>query len=126
MLEFEKFISSFRGYMSHAIGAICDGCYEREEIVEGEEAAQPIASFVFPRVTVLHLGLLPRVKWFYWGVHTSEWPKLKDLLVAWWPKVEILASELLSFQYIFGERQVEISLQLPIFLVDDEVSKCLN
>jgi hypothetical protein len=65
MLEFEKFISSFRGYMSHAIGAICDGCYEREEIVEGEEAAQPIASFVFPRVTVLHLGLLPRVKWFY-------------------------------------------------------------
>jgi hypothetical protein len=56
-------------------------CDELEEIVEAEEAAQPIARFVFPRVTVLQLVSLPRLKWFYRGVHTSEWPKLKDMFV---------------------------------------------
>jgi hypothetical protein len=103
------------------------GCDKLEEIVEGEEAAQPIARFVFPRVTVLHLVLLPRLKWFYRGVHTSEWPKLKDMWVARCPKVKILASELLSFQDILGDqRQLGISVKQPFFLVDDEVRKSLN
>jgi hypothetical protein len=98
-------------------------CEVLEEIVEGEEVAQPI---VFSQVTVLHLVQLPRLKWFYRGVHTSKWPKLKDMLVVWCPKVEILASELLSFQDILGERQLGISVKQPLFLVDDEVRKSLN
>jgi len=102
------------------------GCDKLEEIVEGEEAAQPIARFVFPRVTIMHLVDLPRLKWFYRGVHTSEWPKLKNMLAAWCPKVSILASELLSFQDILGERQLGISVKQPLFLVDDEVRKSLN
>ncbi|XP_062144896.1 probable disease resistance protein At4g27220 [Alnus glutinosa] len=86
-----------------------------EEIVAGEETAQPINKFVFPRVVVLHLAVLPRLKWFYPGVHTSEWPMLKDMLVAWCPKVEIFASELSSFQ----ESQLEIPIQQPFFLVGE-------
>jgi hypothetical protein len=103
-------------------------CDKLEEIVAGEEVAQPIAKFVFPEVTVLHLVYLPRLKWFYRGVHTtSEWPKLKDMWVVWCPKVEILASELLSFQDMLGDqRQLGISVKQPFFLVDDEVRKSLN
>ncbi|XP_062144691.1 probable disease resistance protein At4g27220 [Alnus glutinosa] len=98
-----------------------DFCYELEEIIAGEKVAQPIAKFFFPEVRVLHLLNLPRLKWFYRGVHTSEWPKLKVMLVGWCPKIEILASELLSFQDIVGERQVGISVKQPLFLVDDKV-----
>ncbi|KAC3710474.1 hypothetical protein FH972_027204 [Carpinus fangiana] len=97
------------------------GCMELEEIVAEEEAEQPIAKFVFSRVTVLHLAILPRLEWFYPGVHTSEWPKLKNMLVACCPKDEIFASELSSFQDILGQSQVEIPIKQPLFLVDDEV-----
>ncbi|XP_059437907.1 probable disease resistance protein At4g27220 [Corylus avellana] len=96
-------------------------CMVLEEIVVGEETKQPIARFVFPRVTVLHLVVLPRLKWFYPGVHTSEWPMLKNMLVAFCPKVKIFASELSSFKDILGESQVEIPSKQPLFLVDDEV-----
>jgi hypothetical protein len=58
---------------------------------------QPIAGFVFLQVTVLQLAVLPRLKWFYLEVQNSEWPMLKDMLVAGSPKVVIFASELLSF-----------------------------
>ncbi|KAD9840753.1 hypothetical protein FH972_027344 [Carpinus fangiana] len=101
-------------------------CKELEEIVAEEEAEQAIARFIFPRVTVLHLVDLPRLEWFYPGVHTSEWPKLKNMLVAYCPKVEIFASELSSFQDILGQSQVEIPIKLPLFLVDDEVRKSLH
>ncbi|KAE8125071.1 hypothetical protein FH972_019908 [Carpinus fangiana] len=94
-------------------------CEELEEIVAEEEAEQPIARFVFPRVTVLHLVDLPRLERFYPGV--SEWPKLKNMLVAFCPKVEIFASELSSFQEILKESQVETPIKQPLFLVDDEV-----
>ncbi|KAB1202903.1 hypothetical protein CJ030_MR8G022383 [Morella rubra] len=48
-----------------------------EELVAGEGGAEGIARFVFPQVTILHLISLPRLKWFYPGVHSSKWPKLK-------------------------------------------------
>jgi hypothetical protein len=102
------------------------GCDKLKEIVAGVEVTQPIVKFVFPKVTILHLVDLPRLKWFCRGVHTSEWPKLKYMLVVWCPKVEILASELSSFQDILGESQVGISVKQPLFLVDDEVRKSLN
>ncbi|GLT77954.1 hypothetical protein SLA2020_495070 [Shorea laevis] len=96
------------------------GCPILEEIVAGEEAEQPIAKFVFPQVTVLHLVELPRLKWFYRGVHTSEWPMLKDMLVADCEKVEIFASELSSFQDILlRESKLEITIKQPLFLVDE-------
>jgi hypothetical protein len=98
-------------------------CDELEEIVAGVEVTQPIVKFVFPKVTALYLVELPRLKWFYRGVHTLEWPELKDMWVGWCPKVEILASKLSSFQDILGERQVGISVKQPLFLVDDEVRK---
>ncbi|KAE8010112.1 hypothetical protein FH972_006505 [Carpinus fangiana] len=97
-------------------------CKVLEEIVAGNEAEQPIAKLVFSRVTVLHLVQLPFLRWFYPGVHTSEWPKLKNMLVAKCPRVEIFASGLSSFQDILGQSHVEIPIKQPLFLVDDEVS----
>ncbi|XP_075638422.1 uncharacterized protein LOC142610494 [Castanea sativa] len=52
-----------------------------EEIVSREDVAEPAARFVFPKVTVLVLSQLPKLKWFCRGVHTSKWPLLKELIV---------------------------------------------
>ncbi|XP_035538953.1 uncharacterized protein LOC109021335 isoform X1 [Juglans regia] len=90
-----------------------------EEIVawDGREA---IARFRFPQVTLLNLKVLPRLKWFYPRVHTSEWPMLKDMRVHRCPEVEIFASELSMFQEASQESQRGmISIKQPLFLVDE-------
>jgi hypothetical protein len=120
------FPASMTTYLTQLEQIVIISCDKLEEIVAREEVTQPIAKFVFPEVTGLHLVDLPRLKWFYRGVYTSKWPKLKDMLLGWCPKVEILASELLSFQDILEERQVKISVKQPLFLVDDEVLNLLN
>jgi hypothetical protein len=84
-----------------------------EEIVTREAGAEPIARFMFPQVTHLILIDLPGLKWFYPGVHTSEWPMLKDLFMLACKKVEILASGLLYFQETLQESQQ------PLFLVEE-------
>ncbi|KAG6703264.1 hypothetical protein I3842_07G075400 [Carya illinoinensis] len=79
-------------------------CGVKEMIAEeGERAAVP--RFVFP-------------KWFYPGLHTSEWPLLKYMRVHRCQKVHIFASEYTSFQAL-QERQHGSNIQQPLFLVEE-------
>ncbi|XP_059429133.1 uncharacterized protein LOC132162940 [Corylus avellana] len=89
-----------------------------EEIVAREKGSEAIARFVFPQITSLCLEKLPQLKWFYPGMHASEWPMLKSLTVNGCQKVDIFAFELLSFQETLQESPVEIAIKQPLFLVD--------
>ncbi|XP_041020983.1 uncharacterized protein LOC121262542 [Juglans microcarpa x Juglans regia] len=90
-----------------------------EEIVEGEGREDVIERFVFPQVTLLTLERLPRLKWFYPGVHTLECPMLKEMWVEGCQKVDIFAYGLLSFQETLRESRHVISTQQPLFLVHE-------
>ena len=90
-----------------------------EEIVSREEIAEAAASFVFPKVTLLVLYKLPKLKWFCRGVHTSEWPLLKELCVRGCDQIEIFTSKILNFQETVEQSQLETSIQQPLFLVEE-------
>ncbi|XP_030959628.1 uncharacterized protein LOC115981550 isoform X4 [Quercus lobata] len=90
-----------------------------EEIVSREEIAEAAARFVFPKVTLLALHKLPKLKWFCRGVHTSEWPLLKDLEVFGCDQIEIFTSKFLNFQETVEQSQLETSTQQPLFLVEE-------
>ncbi|XP_059429129.1 probable disease resistance protein At4g27220 [Corylus avellana] len=96
---------------------IVDNCGV-EEIVAREKGSEAIARFVFPQITSLCLEELPQLKWFYPGMHASEWPMLKSLTVNGCQKVDIFAFELLSFQETLQKSPVEIAIKQPLFLVD--------
>ena len=90
-----------------------------EEIVAHEDGAEAAARLVFPKVTLLSLSKLPKLKWFYQGVHTSEWPLLKTLEVNGCDQIEIFISNSLSFQERVEESQLKTSIQQPFFLVEE-------
>uniref|UniRef100_A0A2N9IZ14 Disease resistance protein At4g27190-like leucine-rich repeats domain-containing protein n=1 Tax=Fagus sylvatica TaxID=28930 RepID=A0A2N9IZ14_FAGSY len=90
-----------------------------EEIVAQEDGAKAAARLVFPKVTLLFLCKLPKLKWFYQGAHTSEWPLLKHLDVIGCDQIEILISKSLSFQERVEESQLKTSIQQPLFLVEE-------
>ncbi|KAG2694921.1 hypothetical protein I3760_08G166600 [Carya illinoinensis] len=93
-----------------------------EEIVAVEGGGEVVAirTLVFPRVTQLKFRNLPRLKWFYKGVHVSKWPMLKEMTIQECHKVEIFASEVVSFEKaVKDQRQSEISIKQPLFLVDE-------
>ena len=90
-----------------------------EEIVSWEEIAEAAARFVFPKVTFLVLGELPKLKWFCQGVHTSEWPLLNELEVSGCDQIEIFATKILNFQEKVEQSQLETSIQQPLFLVEE-------
>ena len=69
-----------------------------EEIVALEVGAEPATRFMFPKVTVLLLCKLPKLKWFSRRVHTSHWPLLKKLEVTDCDQIEIFASKFSSLQ----------------------------
>ena len=85
-----------------------------EEIV-----AEATARHLFPKVTILYLHKLPKLKWFCRGVHTSEWPLLKDLEVGGCDQIEIFTSKILNFQETIEQSQLETSIQQPLFLVEE-------
>jgi hypothetical protein len=89
-----------------------------EQIVAGEEGegAEAITRFVFPQVNFIWLSRLPRLKCFYPGRHSSEWPMLKKIRVSEC-QVDIFASELLS--EALQESQLDISVKQSLFLVDE-------
>ena len=89
-----------------------------EEIVSREDGAEAIERFVFPKVTLLLLGKLPKLKWFRRGVHTSKWPLLKELEVSGCDQIEIFTSKLLNFQETVEQSQLETSIQQPLFLIE--------
>ena len=90
-----------------------------KEIVLREDVAEAAARFVFPKVTLLQLRKMPILKWFFWGVHTSEWPLLKQLEVTGCDQIELFASKFSSFQETVEQSQVEPSIQQPLFLVQE-------
>uniref|UniRef100_A0A2N9FVH6 Disease resistance protein At4g27190-like leucine-rich repeats domain-containing protein n=1 Tax=Fagus sylvatica TaxID=28930 RepID=A0A2N9FVH6_FAGSY len=94
-----------------------------EEIVAQEYGAEAAARLVFPKVTFLLLSKLPKLKWFYQGVHTSEWPLLKTLRVNGCDQIEIFISKSLSFQERVEESQLKTSIQQPLFLVEESLEK---
>ena len=90
-----------------------------EEIIEQEEGAKEDARFVFPKLTLLILRQLPKLKWFRRGVHTSKWPLLKELEVSGCDQIEIFTSKLLNFQETVEQSQLETSIQQPLFLIEE-------
>ena len=90
-----------------------------EEIIEQEEGAKEDARFVFPKLTLLMLRNLSKLKWFYRGVHTSEWSLLKTLEVSGSNEIQIFASKNYRIQEQDEQIQLETSIQQPLFLVEE-------
>lgn len=78
-----------------------------EEIVVEEKVAS-VPRFVFPQLTFLLLENLPKLKSFFPGLHTVDWPMLKSLLVFHCHKMQIFASN--------GKSQPQIPIHQPLFL----------
>ena len=89
-----------------------------EEVIEQKERAEEGARFVFPKLTLVGLRMLQKLKWFYSGVHTSEWPLLKTLEVSGSNEIEIFASKFFRIQETNEQDQLETSIQQPLFLVE--------
>lgn len=90
-----------------------------EEIIEQEDGAKEDARFVFPKLTLLILRQLSKLKWFYRGVHTSEWPLLKTLEVSGSNEIKIFATKNYRIQEQDEQSQLETSIQQPLFLVKE-------
>ncbi|KAG7968619.1 hypothetical protein I3843_08G164200 [Carya illinoinensis] len=97
-----------------------------EEIVAIERGGEAVAirTLVFPQVTQLKFRNLPRLKWFYKGVHVSKWPMLKEMKIERCEKVEIFASEVVSFEKaVKDQRQFEMSIKQPLFSVNEVIKE---
>ncbi|GMI65296.1 hypothetical protein HRI_000198900 [Hibiscus trionum] len=94
-------------------------CASLEEIFEPESTEVEMnTKFVFPKVTYLNLSKLPKLKSFYSGVHTTEWPLLKRMDVYRCDKLEIFASEYLSSHETQGLH--------PLFWINKGTFPCLE
>ncbi|XP_044481964.1 probable disease resistance protein At4g27220 [Mangifera indica] len=93
-------------------------CMALEEIVTKEEGANAMVNFVFPNVTLLKLENLPNLTVFYPEIHTSEWPKLKELVVRNCVKY-------LSFKSITKESEID-SLDPKAIFLDDKINSHLE
>ncbi|KAG7942002.1 hypothetical protein I3843_16G077300 [Carya illinoinensis] len=88
-----------------------------EAIAEKKEAE---GKLVFPKLTSLALGALPKLKWIFPGVHNLEWPVLKELNVWRCDQVSIFASKSSCFQETSQQCLLESSIQHPLFLVEED------
>ena len=96
-----------------------------EEIVALEEGLEPTTKFVFPRITSLSLKSMPKLKCFYSGKHTLEWPSLKSFATSECDKVKIVASNELSLTDT-DELGDHVPVQQPLFLNEKVwISTCL-
>ncbi|KAL4352326.1 hypothetical protein GQ457_06G020230 [Hibiscus cannabinus] len=94
-------------------------CASLEEIFEPESTEADInTKFIFPQVTYLNLSKLPKLKSFYSGVHTTEWPLLREMDVYRCDKLEIFASEYLSSHETQGLH--------PLFWINKGTFPCLE
>ncbi|XP_042992445.1 uncharacterized protein LOC122318833 isoform X7 [Carya illinoinensis] len=118
----EEIVAFERGGEAVAIIEIedCGG----EEIVAFERGGEAVAirTLMFPQVTKLKFRNLLKLKWFYKGVHVSKWPMLKEMKIERCEKVEIFASEVVSFEKtVKDQRQFEMSnIKQPLFSVDED------
>ncbi|KAJ0043698.1 hypothetical protein Pint_19439 [Pistacia integerrima] len=68
------------------------------EKIVSEEEVNGAPRFLFPQLTYIHLENLPKLKCFYSGLHTTEWPMLNNLAVYNCKKIKIYASEFAGFE----------------------------
>ncbi|KAL0005771.1 hypothetical protein SO802_013332 [Lithocarpus litseifolius] len=94
-------------------------CGLMEEIIALEDGLETTTKFVFPRITFLSLILLPKLKCFYSGKHTLEWPSLKSLTIRKCDKMKIVASNELSFPNT-DELGHHVPVQQPLFLIEKD------
>ncbi|KAF5462724.1 hypothetical protein F2P56_018707 [Juglans regia] len=92
-------------------------CRIEEIVARGGEEATP--RFVFPNLTSLELGILPKLKWIFPGAHNLEWPVLKTLKAWGCDQVSIFASKFSRFQETSQQCLLESSIQHPLFLVEE-------
>nr|TKS14867.1 putative disease resistance protein [Populus alba] len=85
-----------------------------EEIVAKDEGLEEGPEFLFPKVNFLQLRELPELKRFYPGIHTSEWPRLKELWVFHCEKIEIFPSEMKCSHEACREDHMDIEGQQPL------------
>ncbi|KAK9214753.1 hypothetical protein WN944_006752 [Citrus x changshan-huyou] len=69
-------------------------CEDLQEIISENRADEEIPNFAFSQLTTLRLEDLPKLRYLYPGMHTSEWPALEILLVYRCDKLNILAADL--------------------------------
>ncbi|KAJ6434503.1 hypothetical protein OIU84_018088 [Salix udensis] len=81
-------------------------CCGVEEIVAEEERLGEAPKFVFPKTSSFILWHLPKLKSFYPGRHTSEWPVLKKIDVSRCDEVPVFDLE---------QDQLGIQIQQPLF-----------
>ncbi|KAJ6757115.1 PHOSPHATASE putative-RELATED [Salix koriyanagi] len=86
-----------------------------EEIVAEEEQLGEAPKFVFPKTSSFILWNLPKLKSFYPGRHTSEWPVLKTIDVYCCDEVPVFDPELQSTQGACTQDQLGIQVQQPLF-----------
>uniref|UniRef100_A0A7N2L3P2 Disease resistance protein n=1 Tax=Quercus lobata TaxID=97700 RepID=A0A7N2L3P2_QUELO len=92
----------------------------QEEIVELEDGVEAAARLVFPKVTLLMLKNLPKLKWFSRGLRALEWPLLKVLEVIDCDQTEIISSKILNIHETVEQSQLEtFSSKQPLFLVEE-------
>ncbi|XWS73626.1 hypothetical protein CRYUN_Cryun02cG0144700 [Craigia yunnanensis] len=82
-----------------------------EEIVAKDETPQPETRFVFPELYFLRLWNLQKLKSFYPGVHSTEWPMLKKIVSYHFGDLKMFTSELLR-----SKKTLRVSQ--PLFLVE--------
>ncbi|XP_022719743.1 uncharacterized protein LOC111277594 [Durio zibethinus] len=99
----------------------CESLVEVIGLDYGLNSTESTTMFIFPKIRDLLLHWLPKLKNFYSRLHTTSWPSLKQLQVIGCDNVEILAREYLSFSETLGESQLEIiSFQQPLFWVTED------
>ncbi|TXG66093.1 hypothetical protein EZV62_007368 [Acer yangbiense] len=91
------------------------GCGAMEKIVAEEEGAdlEAVTRFDFPRLTSLALSGVSKLRYFYPGRHTAEWPALNKLSISYCLELGLLASEENN-----EEGQLNILVQQPLFFVE--------
>ncbi|KAB5529224.1 hypothetical protein DKX38_019305 [Salix brachista] len=80
-----------------------------EEIVAEEERLGEAPKFVFPKTSSFKLWGLPKLKSFYPGRHTSEWPVLKRINVSCSDELPVFDLE---------QDQLGIQVQQPLFSIE--------
>lgn len=99
-------------------------CYSLETIFDMPEGSSSMEEkndprFVFPELSSLKLWVLPSLKWFFPGLHISEWPLLRKLVIFGCDNAEILVSEYQSLrETIYGQNQRAAQIPQTLFIVD--------
>ncbi|XP_021825575.1 disease resistance protein At4g27190-like isoform X3 [Prunus avium] len=93
-----------------------ENCGTLKEIV-AEDGLEATPTFVFPKLTYAIFQKLPQLRSFYFELHVSKWPLLKELVFLECGNVEIFAFEFSRFR-----EKLELGLHAPIkqpfFLLD--------